>query len=85
MGIKDSIAFVKKLWILLFLFLLIIPNKSIAQPDTLKLHRIWAIDLYEDITALRLADLDGDGVNEIFVGLWDGDSGYIEVFSGLNG
>jgi hypothetical protein len=31
-----------------------------------------------------LADLDGDGTNEIFVGLWDGDSGYIEVFSGLN-
>jgi len=37
------------------------------------------------VTALRLADLDGDGANEIFVGLWDGDSGYIEVFSGSNG
>jgi hypothetical protein len=85
MGFKDSIAFVKKLWIPLFLFLLITPNKLIAQPATLELHRIWGIDLDQDVTALRLADLDGDGTNEIFVGLWDGDSGYIEVFSGFNG
>jgi hypothetical protein len=85
MGFKDLIAFVKKLWIPLFLFLLIIPNKLLAQPATLELHRIWAIDLDQDVTALRLADLDGEGTNEIFVGLWDGDSGYIEVFSGLNG
>jgi len=70
---------------LLFLFLLITPNTSIAQPATLELHRIWAIDLDQDVTALRLADLDGDGINEIFVGLWDGDSGYVEVFSGFNG
>ena len=85
MGFKDSITFMKRLWILLFLSLLITPNKSIAQPDTLELHRIWVIDLDHDITALRLADLDGDGTNEIFVGLWYGDSGYVEVFSGFNG
>jgi hypothetical protein len=85
MGFRDSIAFIKKLWILLFLSLLITPNKSIAQPATLKLDRIWALDIQGNVTALRLADSDGDKRNEIFVGLWDGDSGYVEVFSGFNG
>lgn len=85
MGFRDSIVFVKRLWILLFLFMLIIPNKSIAQTATLKLDRIWALDIQGNVTALRLADSDGDGISEILVGVWEGDSGYIQIFEGHNG
>lgn len=85
MGFKDSIHFVKKLWILLFLSLLITPNKSVALPPTLKLDRIWALDIQGNVTALRLADSDGDKRNEILLGVWEGDSGCIQVFEGHNG
>lgn len=85
MKFKNSINLIDKLCICLLLSFVFTSSQLIAQPAALDLHRIWAVDLDWDVTTLRLADLDGDGTNEIFVGLWDGDSGYIEVFDGLNG
>lgn len=85
MGFEDFVAAIKKSGIFVILCLVSILGQVKARPAELELHRIWAIDLDRDVTALRLADLNGDGTNEIFVGLWDGDSAYIEVFSGFNG
>jgi len=82
---KNSNSFLKEFVALIFLCLLFIPSQLNAQPDTLKLNRLWEVDLDQEITALKLADLDEDGTNEILAGLWDGDSGYVEVFNGLNG
>lgn len=75
----------RKLCACLFLCLLFAPGYLNAQPDTLELHRIWAVDLDQEITLLRLADLNGDGVNQILVGLCGSDSAHIEVFNGSNG
>jgi hypothetical protein len=82
---KNHIDLMRKLCACLFLCLLFAPGYLNAQPDTLELHRIWAVDLDQDVTALRLADLNGDAINEIFAALWRNDSGHIQVFSGSNG
>ena len=75
----------RKLCACLFLCLLFAPAHLNAQPDTLELHRIWAVDLDQKITLLRLADLNGEGINQILVGLCGSDSAHIEVFNGSNG
>ncbi len=82
---RNFLHLINKLWICLFLSLLFTSGQLNAQPGRLELHRIWAVDLDREVTALRLADLDGDGTNEIFVGLSDGDSAHIEIFNGSNG
>ena len=78
-------SLIKRFCWVMFVFILFNPNQTKAQPDILQLHRIWAKDLDQDITALKLADLNENGINEIFVSLWDGDSGHVEVFSGPDG
>jgi hypothetical protein len=70
---------------MMFVFILINPNQIRAQPDILQLHRIWSKDLDQDVTVMKLADINRDGTNEILLGLWDGDSGHIEVLSGSDG
>ena len=85
MRVKNHLEKTSPLCICLFLCFLFAPTQLNAQPDTLELHRIWAVDLDQDVTALRLTDLDGDGINEIFVALCHGDSGQIQVLSGSDG
>ncbi|KPL04554.1 MAG: hypothetical protein AMJ90_00475 [candidate division Zixibacteria bacterium SM23_73_2] len=50
--------------------------------DKLELTRTWAVDVSGQITAFELGDLDGDGIEEIFVGNFS-DSGYIDVFDAV--
>ncbi|MGB2696672.1 MAG: FlgD immunoglobulin-like domain containing protein [Candidatus Zixiibacteriota bacterium] len=76
---------IKRFGLIVFVFLLFIPNQIKAKPDILELHRIWTKYLDQDLTTLKLADLDQDGTNEILLGFWDGDSGHIEVFRGSDG
>jgi len=85
MRVKNRLRKTSQLCICLFFCFLFAPTQLNAQPDTLELHRIWAVDLDQQVTALRLADLDGDGTNEILVALCHGDSGHIQVFNGSNG
>ena len=75
----------KRYWLTLFILLLFTPNQTKAQPDILKLHRIWAIDLNQDVTVLKLADIDEDETSEILLGFWDGDSGHIGIYRGTDG
>lgn len=69
----------------MFVFILFNSNQIKAQPDILQLHRLWSKDLDQDVTVIKLADINRDGTNEILLGLWDGDSGHIEVLSGSDG
>lgn len=82
---KNYLDLMRKLCACLSLCLLFAPDYLNAQPDTLELHRIWAVDLDQEVTLLRLADLNGDGISQILVALYGSDSGHIEVFNGSNG
>lgn len=82
---KNYLDLMRKLCTCLFLCLLFAPDYLNAQPDTLELHRIWAVDLDQEVTLLKLADLNGDGISQILVAFYGSDSGHIEVFHGSNG
>lgn len=79
MGFKHFVAAMKKPGILVLLCLLTTLGQVKAQPAKLELHRIWAVDLDQGVTVLELADFNGDGVEEIFIGSFS-DSGFIHIF-----
>jgi len=70
------------LFALASLVILALAEFADAQVAELPIEREWGIKLAERVRTIKMADIDGDGIEEILVGTGS-DSGYVYVIHGI--
>ena len=65
-----------------FLSVMALAEAVIGQVAELPIKREWGIEMAEPVRTIKMADIDGDGIDEILVGTGR-DSGYVYVLNGI--